>query len=254
MGALDCGMMKSAAQVALVALALAVLASAAPIAQQNARDTLWDQQTDLYNAMLQIQDDDLPFDGDVTDKHEGTFDAQNQTVAARNEYQKDMMMKPFKVSAARDDAENSTRVEEEAHVAESLKTYRDQQNATAEKAIEAGEATDKQADETEKAVTESVHETLHPDDPEQEQTNNEFLHSVAKYAEAADVPMRHGDMYEPDNLGDPFSKTSLPTAADMLVAEDGFVSKEEKVVQDMKKQEAAALDAQQALYDEVLSA
>lgn len=242
--------MTSTAQVVSVALALVVLASAAPIVEK----TLWEEQTDLYNAMLQVQDDTLPFDGDVDDKHQGVFSANNETVGARNKYQNDKMVKPFKVSAARDDAENKTRVEQEAHVAESEKAYRDQQNATATAAIDAGDAAITKSDETLKSVTEAVHETLHPNPPAEEATNKEFLDSMAKYAEASDVPMRHGDMFEPDQLGDPYSKTALPSAADMLLSQKDVVpTNEENIVEDMKAQEAAAFKQQQALFDQVLS-
>jgi hypothetical protein len=232
--------MNTAAQVASVVVALAVIASAAPVVERS----LYEQQSDFYEELVQA----LPFD-EVQTKHEGVYDNNNGTVAARATYQAAQVKKPFIVSAARDKAENETRVAQEAEVAEKLKAYHTKQNATAEAAEAAQTAADDTAKSTVTETTEAVHKILHPDAPDKEAKNNEFLKQVAAAAEAKGTAMSQGSMYEPGKPGD--VPPSLPTAA-MFEENAKVPTHEEIALQDMFVEEEAAYKQQRILYESAL--
>jgi len=256
-------MMKSA-QVAMIAFALAVISNAAPITEPS----LFEQQAQLYNEML-LQDTadaedspDAPFSGsDVQDKQLGVYHQHNTTVSASKAYLAAEVKSHFKIAADRDAAEKKTRAEQAAKIATKLKAYRESQNKTAHLATEAQKAATTKEKQVVDAQTQKVHDIIHTEKPKVEEKNKAFLASMAKVAEGTTVVTAQGDQFKPGGLGDvapvkdDTNSTSLPTAAEMELAEaDKMIDPEETAMEEMKQEEDAFYEHSQALFEEVLGA
>merc|ERR1711907_499836 len=140
-------------KVAVLVALVAVCAHAAP---------LYNQEVDLYNDMLmQEESDPLPFDGVTKDQHKVYAD-HDKAIDKHGKMELTKRLKPFKVSAARDAAEDKAIKEEDAKIkaAEEANTKAvDKTDTGADAAYKASMA---KAVKTDEGAMEDIHKILHP--------------------------------------------------------------------------------------------
>jgi len=146
----------------------------------------------------------LPFDH-ITTKQKAVYALDKRAHDKYNTYESTKTLAPFKVSAARDKAENGERKVQDVNIKTARTAMDKAQMAVDDMAVKTDKQADKQATETKEKEMETIHKILHPHQHEEEVSDKDFLGRMAKQAAGASVVINddtEGNFFRPGGLGD----------------------------------------------------
>lgn len=188
----------------------------------------------------------LPFDH-VTTKEETVYALDRKAHKDYDAYQTAKRLAPFKISEARDKAEEGERKLQDLNIKTARTTMDKAQVATDDEAVKADKAADKQATKTKETEMEKIHKILHPHKHEQEVADKDFLKRMAKQAAGTSVVINDdttGNFFRPGGLGDhpDFAKKKKVTSAVKAAVKDAVKKEVAKATKkDAVKKETKAV-------------